>query len=136
MKHRRRLWVPGENGRTPERRIVALPGRFDAGLSLRLSAPLPNRRNAYSGGPHLRVPQGLQDIARGLERPAGRRRAPQDAPEASQGASERLVARVSSPASDFAALGPLDAVERAMEMIAGDRSPPFTDPRMRNTQIL
>jgi len=68
----------------------------------------PNRMDAYSRWLRLLVSQALQDIARDAEAITG-----------AQGASQRL----SSPAlfllDEFAALGRLEAVERAMGLMAG-----------------
>lgn len=77
-----------------------MPGRFDACLSLCLSAPLPSCRNAYSGRPRLRAPRGASGHRQSPGAACGVPESPQNAPEASQGASERLVARaiVSLPA--------------------------------------
>ena len=75
----------------------------------------PNRMDAYSRWLRLLVSQALQDIARDAERPQGE----------SEGRSERL--RASNPTlgpalfllDEFAALGRLEAVERAMGLMAG-----------------
>ena len=78
----------------------------------------PNRLDAYSRWLRLLVSQALQDIARDAEVPATPAR-PQNAPEASQGASERLKAPALFLLDEFAALGRLEAVERAMGLMAG-----------------
>ena len=75
----------------------------------------PNRMDAYSRWLRLLVSQALQDIARGAERPQS----------ASEGQSERLKASKPTlgPAlfllDEFAALGRLEAVKRAMGLMAG-----------------
>lgn len=72
----------------------------------------PNRLDAYSRWLRLLVSQALQDIARDAERP----------PEPQTGAqapSERLKAPALFLLDEFAALGRLEAVERAMGLMAG-----------------
>jgi type IV secretion system protein VirD4 len=69
----------------------------------------PNRMDAYSRWLRLLVSQALQDIARDAERP-------QSAPV---GRSERLKAPALFLLDEFAALGRLEAVERAMGLMAG-----------------
>lgn len=69
----------------------------------------PNRLDAYSRWLRLLVSQALQDIARDAERPQG----------ASEGRSERLKAPALFLLDEFAALGRLEAVERAMGLMAG-----------------
>jgi type IV secretion system protein VirD4 len=69
----------------------------------------PNRMDAYSRWLRLLVSQGLQDIARDAERPQS----------ASEGRSERLKAPALFLLDEFAALGRLEAVERAMGLMAG-----------------
>ncbi len=69
----------------------------------------PNRMDAYSRWLRLLVSQALQDIARDAERPQG----------ASEGRSERLQAPTLFLLDEFAALGRLEAVERAMGLMAG-----------------
>ncbi|MBO9468408.1 type IV secretory system conjugative DNA transfer family protein [Tropicibacter sp. R15_0] len=69
----------------------------------------PNRMDAYSRWLRLLVSQALQDIARDAERPQG----------ASEGQSERLKAPALFLLDEFAALGRLEAVERAMGLMAG-----------------
>jgi len=65
----------------------------------------PNRLDAYSRWLRLLVAQALQDIARDAE--------------AAQGAAERLSAPTLFLLDEFAALGRLEAVERAMGLMAG-----------------
>jgi len=65
----------------------------------------PNRLDAYSRWLRLLVAQALQDIARDAE--------------ASQGGAERLSAPTLFLLDEFAALGRLEAVERAMGLMAG-----------------
>ncbi|WP_298922387.1 type IV secretory system conjugative DNA transfer family protein [uncultured Roseobacter sp.] len=82
----------------------------------------PNRMDAYSRWLRLLVSQALQDIARDAE-------AATQAPEASPALSEphsdvqRAQKRLKAPAlfllDEFAALGRLEAVERAMGLMAG-----------------
>ncbi|KNG91816.1 type IV secretory system conjugative DNA transfer family protein [Pseudaestuariivita atlantica] len=69
----------------------------------------PNRMDAYSRWLRLLVSQALQDIARDAERPQS----------ASEGRSERLTAPTLFLLDEFAALGRLEAVERAMGLMAG-----------------
>ncbi|OWU66880.1 type IV secretory system conjugative DNA transfer family protein [Marinibacterium profundimaris] len=69
----------------------------------------PNRMDAYSRWLRLLVSQALQDIARDAERPQG----------ASEGHSERLKAPALFLLDEFAALGRLEALERAMGLMAG-----------------
>ncbi|WP_424930661.1 type IV secretory system conjugative DNA transfer family protein [Amaricoccus tamworthensis] len=69
----------------------------------------PNRMDAYSRWLRLLVSQALQDIARDAERPQG----------ASEGRSEHLKAPALFLLDEFAALGRLEAVERAMGLMAG-----------------
>lgn len=69
----------------------------------------PNRLDAYSRWLRLLVSQALQDIARDAERPA----------HASEGHTERLKAPTLFLLDEFAALGRLEAVERAMGLMAG-----------------
>ena len=78
----------------------------------------PNRLDAYSRWLRLLVSQALQDIARDAEvsaTPAG--------PQNPQIAAQRPVERLKAPAlfllDEFAALGRLEAVERAMGLMAG-----------------
>ena len=69
----------------------------------------PNRMDAYSRWLRLLVSQALQDIARDAERPQS----------ASEGRSERLKTPTLFLLDEFAALGRLEAVERAMGLMAG-----------------
>ena len=69
----------------------------------------PNRLDAYSRWLRLLVSQALQDIARDAERPQN----------ASDGRSERLKTPALFLLDEFAALGRLEAVERAMGLMAG-----------------
>ena len=69
----------------------------------------PNRMDAYSRWLRLLVSQALQDIARDAERPQS----------ASEGQSKRLKAPALFLLDEFAALGRLEAVERAMGLMAG-----------------
>jgi type IV secretion system protein VirD4 len=69
----------------------------------------PNRLDAYSRWLRLLVAQALQDIARDAERPQS----------ASEGRSERVTAPTLFLLDEFAALGRLEAVERAMGLMAG-----------------
>ena len=78
----------------------------------------PNRLDAYSRWLRLLVSQALQDIARDAEvsaTPAG--------PQNPQIAAQRPVERLNRPTlfmlDEFAALGRLEAVERAMGLMAG-----------------
>ncbi|EAQ01000.1 hypothetical protein OB2597_18791 [Pseudooceanicola batsensis HTCC2597] len=68
----------------------------------------PNRMDAYSRWLRLLVSQALQDIARDAEASVG-----------AQGASQRLEAPALFLLDEFAALGRLEAVERAMGLMAG-----------------
>ncbi|WP_341236204.1 type IV secretory system conjugative DNA transfer family protein [uncultured Sulfitobacter sp.] len=68
----------------------------------------PNRMDAYSRWLRLLVSQALQDIARDAEASVG-----------AQGASQRLRAPALFLLDEFAALGRLEAVERAMGLMAG-----------------
>ena len=69
----------------------------------------PNRMDAYSRWLRLLVSQALQDIARDAERPQS----------AAEGRSARLKAPALFLLDEFAALGRLEAVERAMGLMAG-----------------
>jgi type IV secretion system protein VirD4 len=69
----------------------------------------PNRMDAYSRWLRLLVSQALQDVARDAERPQN----------ASEGQFERLKAPALFLLDEFAALGRLEAVERAMGLMAG-----------------
>ncbi len=75
----------------------------------------PNRLDAYSRWLRLLVSQALAEIARDAETPQG-------APEA-PGAAQRASLPLREPAlfllDEFAALGRLEAVERAMGLMAG-----------------
>jgi type IV secretion system protein VirD4 len=71
----------------------------------------PNRMDAYSRWLRLLVSQALQDIARDAEALT--------ATTGAQGASERLKAPALFLLDEFAALGRLEAVERAMGLMAG-----------------
>lgn len=68
----------------------------------------PNRMDAYSRWLRLLVSQALQDIARDAEAVTG-----------AQGASQRLKEPTLFLLDEFAALGRLEAVERAMGLMAG-----------------
>ena len=68
----------------------------------------PNRMDAYSRWLRLLVSQALQDIARDAEASVG-----------AQGASQRLKEPTLFLLDEFAALGRLEAVERAMGLMAG-----------------
>ncbi|SFU18932.1 type IV secretion system protein VirD4 [Sedimentitalea nanhaiensis] len=68
----------------------------------------PNRMDAYSRWLRLLVSQALQDIAPDAEASVG-----------AQGASQRLKAPALFLLDEFAALGRLEAVERAMGLMAG-----------------
>ena len=74
----------------------------------------PNRMDAYSRWLRLLVSQALQDIARDAEVSATLA-APVDA----QGASQRIFTPTLFLLDEFAALGRLEAVERAMGLMAG-----------------
>lgn len=71
----------------------------------------PNRMDAYSRWLRLLVSQALQDIARDAEALT--------APTGAQNASQRLKAPALFLLDEFAALGRLEAVERAMGLMAG-----------------
>ena len=71
----------------------------------------PNRMDAYSRWLRLLVSQALQDIARDAEALA--------AATGAQGAYQRLKAPALFLLDEFAALGRLEAVERAMGLMAG-----------------
>ncbi len=92
----------------------------------------PNRMDAYSRWLRLLVSQALQDIARDAEVATGAPAslsAPEAAPDASPALSGAPVAPLSAPGrlrtptlfllDEFAALGRLEAVERAMGLMAG-----------------
>ena len=86
----------------------------------------PNRLDAYSRWLRLLVAQALNDIARNAEQGPTQGNAPSGAQEASQGPSQRLSAPSPAPVApvlflldEFAALGRLEAVERAMGLMAG-----------------
>ncbi len=68
----------------------------------------PNRMDAYSRWLRLLVSQALQDIARDAE-----------ASVSAQGASQRLSTPTLFLLDEFAALGRLEAIERAMGLMAG-----------------
>ncbi|MEP2892371.1 type IV secretory system conjugative DNA transfer family protein [Tateyamaria sp.] len=68
----------------------------------------PNRMDAYSRWLRLLVSQALQDIARDAEASVG-----------AQGSSQRLKSPTLFLLDEFAALGRLEAVERAMGLMAG-----------------
>ncbi|MEM9939809.1 MAG: type IV secretory system conjugative DNA transfer family protein, partial [Pseudomonadota bacterium] len=68
----------------------------------------PNRMDAYSRWLRLLVSQALQDIARDAEASVG-----------AQGASQRLSTPTLFLLDEFAPLGRLEAVERAMGLMAG-----------------
>lgn len=68
----------------------------------------PNRMDAYSRWLRLLVTQALQDIARDAEATTG-----------AQGASQRLSSPTLFLLDEFAALGRLETVERAMGLMAG-----------------
>ena len=74
----------------------------------------PNRMDAYSRWLRLLVSQALQDIARDAEVSATLA-----APVGAQGASQRLRTPTLFLLDEFAALGRLEAVERAMGLMAG-----------------
>ncbi|TDL74198.1 type IV secretory system conjugative DNA transfer family protein [Palleronia sediminis] len=82
----------------------------------------PNRLDAYSRWLRLLVSQALQDIARDAERPHS---APEASPALSNasGAAQSATGRLKAPTlfllDEFAALGRLEAVERAMGLMAG-----------------
>ena len=75
----------------------------------------PNRMDAYSRWLRLLVSQALQDIARDAEATV----APQSGPVGAQGAAQRLRTPTLFLLDEFAALGRLEAVERAMGLMAG-----------------
>lgn len=75
----------------------------------------PNRMDAYSRWLRLLVSQALQDIARDAE--ASQR--PVAVQNDAQGASQRLEAPALFLLDEFAALGRVEAVERAMGLMAG-----------------
>ena len=103
-------------------RIVAATARSDFQFSalrhdltsIFLVLP-PNRLDAYSRWLRLLVAQALQDIARDAEHHTTHRN---DA-EAAQAGSERLKQPALFLLDEFAALGRLEAVERAMGLMAG-----------------
>lgn len=126
-------------------RIVAAMARSDlrfADLRHRVTSVFlvlpPNRLDAYSRWLRLLVSEALQDIARDAERPRGTER-PQEPPGGlsgplahsrdPEGATDALSAalwpaeRLKTPAlfllDEFAALGRLEAVERAIGLMAG-----------------
>ncbi|RVT80675.1 type IV secretory system conjugative DNA transfer family protein [Rhodobacteraceae bacterium CCMM004] len=78
----------------------------------------PNRMDAYSRWLRLLVSQALQDITRDAEVSATLAR-PSQAPAAPQSATGRLKAPTLFLLDEFAALGRLEAVERAMGLMAG-----------------
>lgn len=127
-------------------RIVAAMGRSDlrfADLRHRVTSVFlvlpPNRLDVYSRWLRLLVSEALQDIARDAERPRRGPERPQEPPgglsgplthpEDTEGATDALSAalrpaeRLKTPAlfllDEFAALGRLEAVERAMGLMAG-----------------
>ena len=75
----------------------------------------PNRLDAYARWLRLLVAQALQDIARDAEHhtPQG------NGPEAPQAVAARLKQPALFLLDEFAALGRLEAVERAMGLMAG-----------------
>jgi len=82
----------------------------------------PNRMDAYSRWLRLLVSQALQDIARDAEsatQPSGASPALSGAPTAPVSATGRLKAPTLFLLDEFAALGRLEAVERAMGLMAG-----------------
>ncbi|WP_282128450.1 type IV secretory system conjugative DNA transfer family protein [Roseobacter litoralis] len=82
----------------------------------------PNRMDAYSRWLRLLVSQALQDIARDAEasqKPSGASSALSDALTAPVSATGRLKAPTLFLLDEFAALGRLEAVERAMGLMAG-----------------
>jgi len=82
----------------------------------------PNRMDAYSRWLRLLVSQALQDIARDAEvsqKPSGSSPALSGASTASVSATGRLKAPTLFLLDEFAALGRLEAVERAMGLMAG-----------------
>ena len=82
----------------------------------------PNRMDAYSRWLRLLVSQALQDIARDAEattQVSGASPALSEAPAAPVSATGRLKAPTLFLLDEFAALGRLEAVERAMGLMAG-----------------
>jgi type IV secretion system protein VirD4 len=75
----------------------------------------PNRMDAYSRWLRLLVSQALQDIARDAEASVR----PQSGPAGAQGSTQRLQTPTLFLLDEFAALGRLEAVERAMGLMAG-----------------
>ncbi len=75
----------------------------------------PNRMDAYSRWLRLLVSQALQDIARDAEASVRPLSGPSDA----QGGTQRLKTPTLFLLDEFAALGRLEAVERAMGLMAG-----------------
>ncbi|GAA4226395.1 type IV secretion system protein VirD4 [Sagittula marina] len=75
----------------------------------------PNRMDAYSRWLRLLVSQALQDIARDAEASVR----PQSGPAGTQGGTQRLKTPTLFLLDEFAALGRLEAVERAMGLMAG-----------------
>lgn len=78
----------------------------------------PNRLDAYSRWLRLLISQALQDIARHAEGPQAPREAKIDAQGLSE-ASQRPSAPTLFLLDEFAALGRLEAIERAMGLMAG-----------------
>ncbi|WP_394403130.1 type IV secretory system conjugative DNA transfer family protein [Sulfitobacter sp. 1A15299] len=75
----------------------------------------PNRMDAYSRWLRLLVSQALQDIARDAETSVR----PLSGPAGAQGGTQRLKTPTLFLLDEFAALGRLEAVERAMGLMAG-----------------
>ena len=75
----------------------------------------PNRMDAYSRWLRLLVSQALQDIARDAETSVR----PQSGPAGAQEGTQRLKTPTLFLLDEFAALGRLEAVERAMGLMAG-----------------
>ena len=75
----------------------------------------PNRMDAYSRWLRLLVSQALQDIARDAEASVR----PLSGPAGAQGGTQRLQTPTLFLLDEFAALGRLEAVERAMGLMAG-----------------
>tara|TARA_E500000305_G_scaffold108365_1_gene110614 strand:- start:13222 stop:14895 length:1674 start_codon:yes stop_codon:yes gene_type:complete len=75
----------------------------------------PNRMDAYSRWLRLLVSQALQEIARDAEASVR----PQSGPAGSQGGTQRIKTPTLFLLDEFAALGRLEAVERAMGLMAG-----------------
>ncbi|KQB95029.1 hypothetical protein AL073_18385 [Loktanella sp. 1ANDIMAR09] len=75
----------------------------------------PNRMDAYSRWLRLLVSQALQDIARDAEASVR----PLSGPAGDQGGTQRLQTPTLFLLDEFAALGRLEAVERAMGLMAG-----------------